>query len=143
MSVYADTSFLVSLYTLDSNSPAASRFMRSARLPLLFTPLGDLELLNAFHLRIFRRELSAAEVKSAVSSFRADTEAGVFVLKSLPLSAFERAKRIARDQTPSLGTRTIDVLHVASALVLRADALCTFDRHQRTLAKAEGLATPI
>jgi predicted nucleic acid-binding protein len=143
LSIYADTSFLVSLYTLDANSSAASRFMRGARLPLLFTPLGDLELLNALHLRIFRRELNATEVKSAASLFRVDTEAGVFALKSLPLSAFERAKRIARDRTPSLGTRTIDVLHVASALVLRADTFCTFDKQQRMLAKAEGLVTPI
>jgi predicted nucleic acid-binding protein len=143
LSIYADTSFLVSLYTLDANSAAAARFMRGARLPLLITPLGDLELLNALHLRIFRRELSAVVIKSAASLFRADTGAGVFALRSLPLSAFERAKRIARDQTPSMGTRTIDVLHVASALVLRADTFCTFDKHQRLLAKAEGLVTPV
>ncbi len=117
--------------------------MRSARLPILFTPLGDLEFLNALHLRIFRRELTAAQVKSAASLFRQDTGAGVFALRSLPLSAFERAKRIARDETPSLGTRAIDLLHVASALVLRADTFCTFDKNQRVLAKAEGLVTPV
>ncbi len=117
--------------------------MRGVRLPLLITPLGELELLNALHLRIFRGELSHSEIKSASSFFRADIEGGVLAVKSLPLSAFERAKRIAREKTATLGTRTIDVLHVASALVLRADSFCTFDKQQRVLAKDEGLSLPI
>jgi len=142
VSIYVDTSFLVSLYTLDSNSAAAAKFMKSAALPLWFTPLGEVEMLNALHLRVFRKELALAEIKSAAALFRADTAAGVFALKALPIAAFERAKRIAREKTSALGTRTIDLLHVASALVLRADTLCTFDKSQRALARTEGLATP-
>jgi len=41
-----------------------------------------------------------------------------------------------------LGTRTLDVLHFASALVLKADTFYTFDVNQGKLAKAEGLAVP-
>lgn len=88
MSIYVDTSFLVSLYTPDSNSAAAARIMRDAALPLIFTPLGDLEMFNAFQLRLFRRELRAAEVKSAIAMFRGDLESGILSLKSLPSSAF-------------------------------------------------------
>jgi predicted nucleic acid-binding protein len=143
LSAYADTSFLVSLYAPDVNSADASAFMQRTRLPLLLTPLGELELVNALHLRVFRRELSAVEVQSAVSIFRVDLEAGVFALKSLTVSAFERAKKIARAQTAELGTRTLDVLHVASALVLRAETFCTFDRRQAALARAEKLRTPL
>jgi predicted nucleic acid-binding protein len=117
--------------------------MHRARLPLLITPLGELELLNALLLRLFRHELREAEVQSAASLFHVDLEAGVFAMKSLSVAAFERAKRIARSQTPSLGTRALDVLHVASALVLRSDSFCTFDRQQRALAKAEKLSTPL
>lgn len=143
MSTYADTSFLVSLYTLDSNSAAASKFMRSADLPVWFTALGDVEMMNALQLRVFRRELGLAEAKSAAALFRADTAAGVFTLKGLPITAFERAKKIARDKTATLGTRTIDLLHVSLALALHADALCTFDKSQRILAKSEGLKVPL
>ena len=117
--------------------------MQRARLPLQITPLGELELMNALQLRLFRRELSPAEVKAAADLFRVDLQAGVFVLKSLSATIFDRAKKIARLRTASLGPRTLDVLHVASAVVLRADSLCTFDRHQRILAKAEGLGTPL
>ena len=143
MSVYADTSFVVSLYTLDANSVAAAGYMHRARLPFLITPLGELELRNALHLRLFRRELEETEVRAAESLFQVDLAAGVFAMKPLPVAAFERAKKIAHIRTPELGTRTIDVLHVASALVLRANTFCTFDRQQRTLAKTEKLNTPV
>ncbi len=142
MSAYADTSFLVSLYTPDANSLPAARLMRQARLPVLLTSLGELELVNALQLRVFRKELDPPKIKAASSLFRQDVEAGVFSLKPLSASSLERAKKIARRRTPALGTRTLDILHVASALVLQADTFYTFDHDQRRLAKAEGLATP-
>jgi predicted nucleic acid-binding protein len=40
-----------------------------------------------------------------------------------------------------MGTRALDILHVASALLLRAERILTFDDRQRQLAHAEGLAT--
>ena len=41
--------------------------------------------------------------------------------------------------TPRLGTRTLDVLHVVSALALQADAFYTFDTRQVKLAAADVL----
>jgi predicted nucleic acid-binding protein len=143
VSIYADTSFFVSLFVLDANSQAAARFMRSAKLPILLTPLNELEFLNALHLRVFRREMGAGEVKSAAALFREDLGAQIFSLKSLSASIFERAKSLVRNRSARLGTRTFDVLHVASALVLQADTFCTFDRSQRQLAKEEGLILPV
>ena len=139
MSAYADTSFVVSLYVLDSNSALAATEMKQAKLPILLTPFGELELINAISLRLFRRELLPSKVKAAYTLLRKDIEDGVFLLKPLSASVYERAKRIARRRTPRLGTRTLDVLHVASALVLQADTFYTFDRSQGKLAKAEGL----
>jgi len=39
----------------------------------------------------------------------------------------------------SLGTSTLDILHVAAAIVLDADSFHTFDNRQKKLAKASGL----
>jgi predicted nucleic acid-binding protein len=50
--------------------------------------------------------------------------------------------QMARRRTSQLGTRTLDVLHVASAVKLQADMFYTFDRNQEKLAKAEGLLIP-
>ena len=58
MKAYADTSFLVSLYTPDVNSSTAAAHMKRLRAALPLTPLHELELLNALELRVFRGELT-------------------------------------------------------------------------------------
>lgn len=55
---------------------------------------------------------------------------------------FDRAKWLAEKHTLRLGTRTLGVLHVASALVSKADTFYTFDVNQGKLAKAEGWVVP-
>ena len=142
MTAYADTSFLASLYVLDGNSVQAAAKMKRAKLPLLFTSFGELELTNAISLRLFRKELGASQSKAAFALLRADLQAGVLMVNPLPFSVFERALQIARRQTPRLGTRTLDVLHVAAALMLQADTFFTFDQRQCILAAAEGLRLP-
>lgn len=139
MSSYADSSFLVSLYTLDANSTPAAARMRQVDRPILLTPFGELELANALSLRLFRKELSAAEVERARALFAKDIADGVFQRKPLSQAIFDAAIRIANKRTPHLGTRTLDILHIASALELGASAFYTFDRGQAKLARAEGL----
>ncbi len=142
MRAYADTSFLVSLYVLDVNSASAAAQFKRAELPVLLTPFGELELTNAILLRLFRRELLPSKVKAAHALVRKDIEDGVLLLTPLASAVYGRAKQIARRRTPQLGTRTLDVLHVASALVLQADTFYTFDRSQGKLAESEGLIVP-
>jgi predicted nucleic acid-binding protein len=139
LSAYADTSFLVSLYILDANSEAAAARMARVRLPVFMTQVGELELSNALSLRLFRKELVPSQVKAARALIAADIEQRVIQVKPLSGVVFERAKQISRKWTPRLGTRSLDVLHVASALLLRSDAFYTFDRAQARLAATEGL----
>jgi len=139
LSAYADTSFLASLYVLDSSSDLAAARMKRTKLPLLINPFGELELTNAVALRLFRKELSASRLKAAHALIRKDLEDGVLMVNALPASAFERAKQIARRQTPRLGTRTLDVLHVASALALQTDTFYPFDTRQANWPRPEGL----
>ena len=139
MSSYADTSFLISLYTLDANSVAAATRMKKAKLPFLLTSLGELELTNAFELRVFRGELEAPHVETARSEFRRDVDDGIFLLRAVPDGVYERARRIARERSARFGTRTLDILHVATALVFGSIVFYTFDKNQQRLAAAEGL----
>lgn len=142
MSSYADTSFLVSLYVFDAHSTLVAKLMERAELPILLTPLCELELANALYLRLFRRELVPSKAKTSHGLFSQDIEGGIYQLKPLSPAIFERAKLMAHGQTPRLGTRTLDVLHVASALILQADTFYTCDHNQAKLAKAEGLKVP-
>jgi predicted nucleic acid-binding protein len=141
LSAYADTSFLVSLYTPDANSAEAAALMRRAPLPLIVTPFGELELTNAMQLRLFRRELPAVKVGAAYAAFRDDVAAGILAITPMPDAVFSEARRLSRRWTRTLGTRTLDIIHVASALALGTKTFHTFDERPRRLARAEKLTT--
>jgi len=59
----------------------------------------------------------------------------------LPENAFELCADLARRYGPKLGMRTLDTLHVACALDLKAERFWTFDERQAKLAKAQGMKT--
>ncbi|MFZ0288899.1 MAG: type II toxin-antitoxin system VapC family toxin [Candidatus Sulfotelmatobacter sp.] len=135
MKVYADTSFLMSLYSPDANSAAAVRTMQGSTLDRFVSTFGELEVVNALGLRVYRKEISAAQAQSSWSDFEKDLRAGIFQLRQLPEQALERARQLSRQTTARLGTRTADLLHVAAALELGVDCLYSFDQQQRKLAQ--------
>ena len=141
MSDYADTSFLISLYLSDAHSIVAARIM-SSKPTLFLTPLGELELANALELAAFRTQASAEALKLARATLRRDVADGVYALQAMPITVYEQAKRIAQKRSARFGTRSLDILHVASALLLQARTFYTFDDRQRRLAHVEGLASP-
>jgi predicted nucleic acid-binding protein len=113
--------------------------MQQLPLPVLMTPLGELELVNALQLRLFRKEVVRSEARAARAAFSADMRGGVFAMRAWAAEAFAEAIRLASRWTAGLGTRTFDILHVAAAVSLGADVFHTFDARQRKLARAVGL----
>jgi predicted nucleic acid-binding protein len=140
LNAYADTSFLVSLYTPDANSVRAAAQMSRADVALLVNSFGEVELTNALELRVFRKEITRAQAAAAYTAFQQDIPSGVLYLIPLPAAVYEKAKHLSRKHTATLGVRTLDILHVAAALVSGVGAFHTFDANQRRLAKTEGLA---
>jgi predicted nucleic acid-binding protein len=65
--------------------------------------------------------------------------AGRWIPLPMPENAFDVCADLARRYGPKLGIRTLESLHVASALELKADRFWTFDERQAKLAKAVGL----
>lgn len=139
MSTYADTSFLVSLYVFDDNSPKAAAIFADASLPFLLTPLIEAEVVNAFYLRVFRKESGEKQIRTSLDLFGKDARAGVFESKSFSNDVFRQASQIASRRTAKFGSRTLDLLHVASAVFLKTETFYTFDKKQAELARAEGL----
>jgi len=82
--VYADTSFLFSLYVPDVNSSAAAAIMKRMKPPLLATDFAEFEFINALNWRIFRKELRAAEEQAVLLSFSRDIHAGA--IRIVPIS---------------------------------------------------------
>jgi len=139
LSTYADTSFLVSLYVFDDNSPQATAIFSNLAFPFVLTPLHEAEIVNAFYLRIFRKESGEKQIRTSLELFGKDVRAGVFEPKSFSNEIFRQAAQISSRRTAKFGTRTLDRLHVASAVFLQTEKFCTFDRKQAELARAEGL----
>jgi predicted nucleic acid-binding protein len=135
---YADTGFLVSLYGQDNQSTLA-RSLVSARPILLLTELGEAEFTNALELQVFRKQWTRREVRLVRASFMEHVAAGIARIEPLAPEVWERALTLSRRHSAKLGTRTLDILHVAAALILRPDVMCTFDGRQRKLARAERL----
>jgi len=136
--IYADTSFFVSLYLQDQHSQEAQR--RMAQHPHIWlTPLHWAEWTHAIAQHVFRRKISAPEARQVYRDFNADRDAGLWMEVGLPEMAFETCVQLARRRGPRLGVRTLDTLHVASALELHAERFWTFDERQSKLAHAEGL----
>ncbi len=139
MSTYADTSFLVSLYVFDGNSPRASEMFAGGSFPFILTPLLEAEIVNAFYLRIFRKESGEKQIRTSLELFGKDVRAGVYDVKSFSNDIFRQVSQISARRTAKFGTRTLDLLHVASAVVLETERFATFDKKQAELARAEGL----
>jgi predicted nucleic acid-binding protein len=136
LKIYADTSFLVSLYTLDANSPVAVQTMQAFQGERLLTTLGELEVVNELELRVFRKDISPAQAQSSLDDFEKHLREGFFQIRGFVDAFFERARQLSRQTTAKLGTRTADLLHVAAALELGADYFYSFDRQQRKLAQS-------
>ncbi len=135
MRIYFDTSFLVSLYARNVNFPKAVSAVPASATKLL-TQFGELEFGNALQLRVFRKHASAAEARLMRRNFRQDLNDRVYEYHPFSPVWLERAAILSRDHTAAIGARTLDLIHVASALELQADLLFTFDDLQRSLAKA-------
>ena len=73
-----DSSLLTSLYAPDAHSAAARESLPQATGPLLLTPFGEAELRNAILLRVFRREITAAQAQAALERLAAHIANGVF-----------------------------------------------------------------
>ena len=140
MNLYADTSVLFSLYVTDANSLRADAWRQANPVPLGFTGFHRIELRNALSLAVFQQRLTTAESLAAWQEVQQDLTSGVLVATpDLWGKVVREAESLAEHHTPDIGARSLDILHVAAALVLGATEFCTFDTRQGKLAKAAGL----
>ncbi len=140
MNDYADTGFLCSLYAPDAHTTKAITAMRKQVVPLAFTWIHQLEFRNALRLRIFRGEIKPAQRDASLNLLLADLADGTLAHCQPPLSdVMIEAERLGATHCERLGARSLDILHVAAALVSGASNFLTFAIRQARLAKAAGL----
>ncbi len=101
----------------------------------LVTHLTELEFRNALQLRVFRKEQTLESATATQLVWQKNLGDGHFELCPLPEGWMRRSHAIAQQATARLGIRTLDLIHVAAAVELEADALFSFDERQRRLAR--------
>ncbi len=138
--IYADPSALLKLYLNEPQSRAVAEWRGKLSDPLTITQHGRLEMINAMGLAVYRGHITEAIYDSARTALEEDFDQGRYVQADLLWRAtLKRANELSREFTRFLGCRSVDVLHVASALELGMGCFFTFDPRQRQLAVAAKL----
>jgi predicted nucleic acid-binding protein len=138
--VYTDSSFIASLYVIDVHAASARQRM-VARPTVLLTAFNRVEFAHALYQQVFRASMTTNEAGLAWSNFEQDCARGVWMLVNLPERVWETGISLAQRFGASFGVRTLDSMHVACALELKAQRFWTFDDRQARLAEAVGLDT--
>ena len=139
MTTYIDSSALVPVYVPERHSTSARRTLRKVpQVP--YTLLHELEVANAFALLLGRRSITAVEHRAIRTQVRDDVEAQRLVPTALDWpQAFAGACELSESCTPTLLTRSLDLLHVAAARALGCTVFVSADDRQLAAAKAAGL----
>jgi predicted nucleic acid-binding protein len=136
--IFCDSSFLVALYLgTQSFSETAREIATAFDRGIPYPWLIELELCTALRrVLASKREL----LKAALRVINSARKEGLLVECELDYERLvSRALELSERYASALGLRTLDILHVAAALELQADALASFDNRQRALAKELGL----
>ncbi len=137
MSAYFDTSIITKWYVREADSEAALRMRQRFDPPAVLTHLHRLELSNAWQLKLFRKEIRKTVLARAREDLQTDVDAGVWIAPIYDLAdVFRRAEDLSSSHTRKLGTRSLDVLHVAAALELSVETFVKGDSRQAKLASA-------
>ena len=135
--IVSDTSFLFSLFGGDAHTTAARAWAIQAKQPITVTALTRYEFGNALRFAAFRKVISPRDALNSLAAFDADLKHGLLQPASPDLATIvNEAARLSELHTITNGHRSFDILHVATARVLRATLFLSFDLNQRKLAGA-------
>ncbi len=138
--VYVDTSVIVKLYIREEYSRDASVWLKKNNEAIPLTSFHELELINTIQLKQFRSEITLNEARLIMSRFEEHEISGIYYRPQLDWSAiFIHAIDLSKKHASSIGSRSLDILHVASALSMNADRFLTLDDRQTRLAARAGL----
>ncbi|MBI3417989.1 MAG: type II toxin-antitoxin system VapC family toxin [Verrucomicrobia bacterium] len=140
MVAFAHTGFIASLYLEEATSKAADAALGAKRQPLPLTPLVHLELRNAFNRAVQRQRITTAERDALWQDVASDIASGFLVRTPVPSADLHaKARELSDRYTPTIDTRSLDLLHVAAAVILGAETFFSFDERQRRAAAGEGM----
>ena len=140
--LYLDTSALLKLYIREDGSDLVQSRISSQAHPLPIWEIQEAELVNAMRLKVFWKEVTLEQADTQITLFQNRRKRGLYFFPDIDrISLMQRFHQLSI-QTPHLGCRTMDILHVACALEIGATQFLTFDQRQQSLATQAGLTSP-
>jgi predicted nucleic acid-binding protein len=138
--IYLDTSAFLKLYIREEASSFVQETIESQDDPI---PVGEVlqwEFFNALRLKVFWGEMNDATVDHLLALFDDRMRRGQYAVADIDRPRLSSDVREISRHTGTIGSRSLDVVHVAVALQLEVDRFVTFDDRQRTLASTVGLS---
>jgi len=139
---YWDTSALLKLYVPEPDSAWFLDLISGTPEPVATSAIAAAEVLCALSRKEASGDLKAGGAKVLFRRFRADCQAGRVVLIPYGLDLveeMEKLSRLASQRRPPVMVRSLDLIHLASAVVSRAAALVATDQRLRDLGAMYGM----
>ena len=131
---------IVKLYVKEDFSSDVSDWIRENNEAIPLTRFHDLEFTNAIDLKRFRSEITEEESQYIMNKFDEHEMKGIYYRPSLEWpDIFQTALDLSKKHTRQVGARSLDILHIASSLTIKATRFLTFDERQTRLASFVGL----
>ena len=135
--VYLDTSALVKLYLVEPESGTVAHWLLGHRPPVPYSSLHELEVTHAIERKCLEADFGFRQATLTRSTLEKDLAEGVLERPAPDWPGiFARAIHLLRQHR---GLRSLDGLHVGSALEYGCVWFVSFDARQRKVASAEGL----
>ena len=149
MSAFADTSIVCALTRFQDNTAYAYSVVARFKEPIHLSALVVFEFRQSTRLQAFRfsKDRSQGFPKKTADEMLHQLDEnilnGVFIVSPVDwMDIYSLAERLSVKHTLQHGHRTMDVLHIATAMHLRLKTFLSSDRNQQALAKKEGFIVP-
>ena len=135
---YLDTGCFVKLYYPEADSAQVIAAIQGKS--ICYTPLHELEFVNALQLKVFLKNATPQQATAARALVETDLKSGVLLSAGGDWpKIFREAVNLAEQHTGAIGCRSLDILHCAAAKVLAATEFISTDARQKRLTTAIGL----
>lgn len=139
---YWDMSALLKLYVSEPDSPYFFDRAAGTEDEILSSAIVTTEVLCAVYRKECAGDLKKDGAKAVFLKFLADADAGRIITAPYGRDVVEQTAKLVRlafgrRRPPAI--RSLDAIHVASALTIKAKAVVSTDSHLREVAAAAGL----
>ena len=142
--LYWDTSCVLALYVPEHISWQASELASAQKGPIQSSAILEFEMTFAIHAKEARGEIPSGSSGRVLSRFQTDLQRGRYLLVPLGIDIKSSTKEIAArvlQTEPPVFLRTLDGIHIATAMELGSPELITADNKMADAATLLGIKT--